>query len=129
VVRLACDMSGDLTGMGAAFSLRRELHLNTRDDTIAIEVTAGGTKLHLSGVPGQIGIAAWIARTSLSLLDQAAASPQIEINEVTPQQSGDAAKVIKLSTTGLPGALRELRTHCFPSYPEQYLRTLPSTWR
>jgi hypothetical protein len=129
VVRLACDMTGDLTGIGAALSLRRELQINTRDYTTAFEVTAGAAKLRLRGVPVQIGIGSWYARTSLSLLEQAAASPQIEINKVMPQQGGAAARAIKLSTAGLPGALRELRSHCFASYPEQLLRTLPSTWR
>jgi hypothetical protein len=129
VVKLACDMTGNLTGIGAAFSLRRELQINARDYTTAFEVIAGAAKLRLRGVPVQIGIGSWYARTSLSLLDQAAASPQIEISEVMPAQGAGAARVIKLSTVGLSDALRVLRTHCFPSHPEQLLRTLPSTWR
>ena len=122
-------MTGNLTGIGAAFSLRRELQINARDCTTAFEVIAGAAKLRLRGVPVQIGIGSWYARTSLSLLDQAAASPQIEISEVMPAQGAGAARVIKLSTVGLSDALRVLGTHCFPSHPEQLFRTLPSTWR
>lgn len=130
IVRLACDVNGDLTGIGAALSIRRELRIDTSDGVVSIEVAVGETKLRLRGLPGQIGIATWYARTSLSLLDQVAAGgPQIEITEMTPQQGGDAARVIKLSTSGLLGALRELRKHCFASSADQTLRTLPSTWR
>jgi hypothetical protein len=129
VVRLACDLTGDLTGMGTAFSLSRELQINKRDDVTAIEVIVGGTRLRLHGLPGQLGIGTWYGRTSLSLLDQAAASPQIELSDVMSLRGADEPKVIKLSTAGLPDALRELRTHCFASHPEQLLRSLPSTWR
>jgi hypothetical protein len=129
LVRLSCDASGDLTGNGAEFSVRRELRKDTGDDLVAIEVTAGETKLRLRGVRGEIGTATSYAKTSLSLLDQVAAGiPTIEINEMMPQQSGETGRVIKLSTIGLLDGLRELRAHCLSSV-EQMLRTLPSTWR
>jgi hypothetical protein len=119
VIRATCGVMGT-----AWLSIRRELDTNKVTSTTAIYyIAAGQTNFRLDAGAAEAGIGAWHINTTFALLEQAAASPQIEIFQAQSLQTEQQVSVTKLSTTGLLDALQKLRTYCLAP-----LTARPSPW-
>jgi hypothetical protein len=107
---------GLFRGLGSdTTALRRKIELSMEERRIPL---SGGVFFKVDAIESGTSFELWSAELPLDLIEAAGARDHVEIRET--ESTGETARVTRLSTAGLPQAVRMLRERCrsLPDCPQ-----------